>query len=431
MSRSTIFFICLTASFFVFASSVHGQTSPIVAPPDECYAPPIGLAQYALCPSEWEGVQEFTYDHANSSSTVDADADETCGVPHEASADGLNLVYAIGQGGFAGWGVHWDNSQSGQYDISDKSALIFWLRGTTGRETFQVALRHKAGDDIAVQIGSIITALNTTAMEMVIIPLDQFAGLDKTSLVAMSIGFNPSHGSGSFCVDDFAFVSEYIVTAPAIINARGCAGTSCGIVKPLFPEDTILGVKENVAGETVNGNTDWVYAIDPANGGGLYIHSSLVSKLIPADPVIATFDAGNPGDVGVFYPDTEKDGKKNNVTESYEDGMVKVSYFLVDYGGYWMKLGGADWRKFASLTFDIRADAPLGSVKIELKRDENSEIGIFILENIGTSFSPVTIPLTAFDLSSLTNMSELVFVLEAHIAGEEGAIYLDNIILEP
>lgn len=425
MSRSTIFFICLTASFFVFASSIHGQTSPIVAPPDECYTPPIGLPQDALCPSEWEGVQEFTYDHADSSSTVDAVADETCGVPHEASADGLNLEYVIGEGGFAGWGLHWDNSQSGHYDISDKSALIFWLRGTTGRETFQVALRHEEGDDIAVQIGSIITALNTTAMEMVIIPLDQFAGLDKTSLAAMSIGFNPSHGSGSFCVDDFAFVSEYIVTATEIINARGCAGTSCGIVKPLFPEDAILGVKENVAGETVNGNTDWVYAIDPANGGGLYIHSSLVSKLIPADPIIATFDAGNPGDVGVFF------NAPNVVSESYEDGLVKITYSLVDFGGYWMKLGGADWRKFASLMFDIRADAPIASVKIELKREDNSLIGIFILPNIRTSFSRATIPLSAFGLSSLTNMSELVFVLEAHIAGEEGAIYLDNIILEP
>jgi hypothetical protein len=92
------------------------------------------------------------------------------------------------------------------------------------------------------------------------------------------------------------------------------------------------------------------------------------------------------------------------------------------------------------LTFFARADAEAGippQLKLELKREGNTQTNIYNLAGLSAEWDYYEIPLESFrtppgmsPLCSWENMGELVFTFESGVSGTKGRIYLDNIYLE-
>ena len=113
---------------------------------------------------------------------------------------GLRLTYNMQGKGNGGWGVHWANpATTTHFDASRFRNLIFWVRGASGGESFQVAMKDtNAKSDLSELVV-------TVDWSMVSIPLDEFQGVNISSLENVNFSFNQSHGSGSICLDDIAF----------------------------------------------------------------------------------------------------------------------------------------------------------------------------------------------------------------------------------
>lgn len=316
------------------------------------------------------------------------------------------------------------------------------MRGDTGEERFQVAFE---GTEITERLESntFLSSVNTKDLEIVTVQMSMVDSVDMESLKVLSIGFNDTHGSGSFCLDDFAFATECVAAQPGI-NARACPSTSCTNEALIGLGDSVLVVVNDVEGENISGNSNWVYGL--YDDQLVYIHSALLEcgkSLITPTPtptltsqvtptssplLIADFDNGTNinnlgGEMGVFY------STPNVIENSYNNQELSVKYNLKDFGGFWMKLNGTDFSPYSNLEFKVRSDAPVNSLKIELKGATSA--GKFTISSIGSDWKSVTIPLASFaGLSELTNMSELVFVLETSTVGKTGTIYFDEVMVK-
>lgn len=110
------------------------------------------------------------------------------------------------------------------------------------------------------------------------------------------------------------------------------------------------------------------------------------------------------------------------------------------WAAFWIGLDDADFSSYDTLTFFARGDYPRGSTpvfKVELKRWDNTEIGIAYLSGLTNKWQQFSVP---FDdirpfgnepfLCGWDKMSELVFAFEAGRTGPQGTMYLDDIYVE-
>ena len=147
------------------------------------------------------------------------------------------------------------------------------------------------------------------------------------------------------------------------------------------------------------------------------------------------------GSIGAAYnlPDILEE---SFINEPERGCVAQLNYNIKEWAAFWMQLGGADFSPYdnGNLTFDIRVEAETAvpnQIKIELKR-AGDQIGILYVSNITSAWQTKQVSLSDFGsagygnpLSSFTDMDELVFTFESKNAGEQGIVYLDNIILQP
>jgi murein DD-endopeptidase MepM/ murein hydrolase activator NlpD len=187
----------------------------------------------------------------------------------------------------------------------------------------------------------------------------------------------------------------------------------------------------------------------PAAGDGDATTSSMT---MPVESlVVADFDncAGTNNLGGLMGAAFQIPG--NKLDESYvsdgEHGCVaRLEYEIGDWAAFWLKLEDLQLNSFRDdngvLTLDIRADEPLpNGVKIELKRfclpnEGCAELSVYYMTAITTDWQRRSIPLEGFGstgwsapLSSWEGIEELAFTFEARNPGNNGIIFLDNIML--
>lgn len=121
------------------------------------------------------------------------------------------------------------------------------------------------------------------------------------------------------------------------------------------------------------------------------------------------------------------------------EGIVaKVDYETErKWAAFWIRLNDADFMPYDTLTFFAKGDYPKGSkpaFKIELKRQNNDQIGIVYITDLSKEWKQFTVPLEEFikfgDMPFLCGwdaMSELVFTFESDRSGPRGTVYLDNV----
>lgn len=119
---------------------------------------------------------------------------------------GLRLTYDMKGAGNGGWGVHWVNSPAQRFDASDYTAFVFWIKGASGGEIFQVGLKDTRGKEVKVETKPLVVVSPNTWSEVTIL-LTKFEGVDTSSINNLNFGFNKNHGSGSICLDDISFAS--------------------------------------------------------------------------------------------------------------------------------------------------------------------------------------------------------------------------------
>jgi len=128
------------------------------------------------------------------------------------------------------------------------------------------------------------------------------------------------------------------------------------------------------------------------------------------------------------------------IQETGKGCVAKLKFNIGEWAAFWLQLKAADFTPYNTLSFDIRSDANFnvpGQIQLELKRP-GGELEIFVISNITTAWTTITVNLSDFgpanfgnSLSSFTGMSELVFTFTTQLSGNEGLVFLDNIILKP
>jgi len=125
-----------------------------------------------------------------------------------------------------------------------------------------------------------------------------------------------------------------------------------------------------------------------------------------------------------------------------KEGIVVKLDFETDnaWAAFWIRLNDADFSSYDTLTFFAKGDHPEESVpvfKVELKRQDNAQIGITHLTGLTDEWKQFTVPFEEFrrfgDMPILCGwdaMSELVFTFESDRSGPRGTVYLDDIYLE-
>jgi hypothetical protein len=110
------------------------------------------------------------------------------------------------------------------------------------------------------------------------------------------------------------------------------------------------------------------------------------------------------------------------------------------WAAFWIGLDDADFSSHDTLTFFARGDYPRGSLpvfKVELKRWDNTEIGIVYISGLTDEWQQFTVPFE--DIRQFGNepflcgwdeMSELVFTFETAQSGPQGTLYVDDIYVE-
>lgn len=118
--------------------------------------------------------------------------------------------------------------------------------------------------------------------------------------------------------------------------------------------------------------------------------------------------------------------------------VVRLEWTVIGWAGYWQQLMNADFSKHRSLTFDIRVDEEKGipgQVKVELKGD-NERVGVAHVNGVDQEWKTISIPLDSFvnpgygnRLGRLSDLQELVFVVERDKSGAEGVLFLDSVMI--
>ncbi len=150
-----------------------------------------------------DGGQEFSFANEGGVLTFEFVIDPNC---THSGPYGLRIAYSMLASGNGGWGVHWDNSQDGYFNSFPFTNLSFWVKGATGNESFQIAMKDTDKNEYWITSTSVF--VTTPDWTQVSIPLSKFEKVNMSSLANMSFGFNKDHKSGSICIDDISFVNK-------------------------------------------------------------------------------------------------------------------------------------------------------------------------------------------------------------------------------
>jgi hypothetical protein len=116
---------------------------------------------------------------------------------------GMRLEYAMSGEGNGGWGIHWVKPAE-YFDASRFSEFVFWVKGTSGGETFQIGLKDASGKEVKVESETLLI-VSSSEWRQVRVPLSKFTDVNTASVENVNLGFNRDHGSGTICIDDIAF----------------------------------------------------------------------------------------------------------------------------------------------------------------------------------------------------------------------------------
>jgi hypothetical protein len=160
----------------------------------------------------------------------------------------------------------------------------------------------------------------------------------------------------------------------------------------------------------------------------------------PLQSMVVNFDSCSGvtklgGLMGPVYDSSSSDWVAESYVQEAGRGCVaRLEYDIVEWGGFWIRLQGADLSPYSQLVFDIKADQQEvpERLKIELRRAGGQQISIlYHPSEITTDWQTMDVNLSDFrgSLSSFGDIEELVFVFEANGSRKTGVIYLDNIFL--
>jgi hypothetical protein len=156
----------------------------------------------------------------------------------------------------------------------------------------------------------------------------------------------------------------------------------------------------------------------------------------PLQSMIVNFDSCTGftklgGEMGAAFIPPDNSLVVSYVPEDRPGCVARLEYEIVDWGGFWIRLQGADLSPYSQLVFDIKADPQEipKEVKIELKRAGLQEVSIRRISGITAEWQTMSVNLEDFEgsLPSFADMEELAFVFEANDFGSIGVVYLDNI----
>ncbi len=117
---------------------------------------------------------------------------------------GLQVTYAMSGDENGGWGVHWTNAPTGSFNASAFSTFTFWVKGTSGGELFQIGLKDTGGREVKIESEDLVI-VSAAEWRQVQAELSDFTDVNTASVENVNLGFNSDHGSGTICLDDFAF----------------------------------------------------------------------------------------------------------------------------------------------------------------------------------------------------------------------------------
>lgn len=126
---------------------------------------------------------------------------------------GLRLKYDFTGQNSGGWGVFFTHTPTQHFDASTFSSLVFWVKGESGGEKFQVGLMDTNGKDKKGKEGKVdseqMVVVSATEWKRVSVLLSSFIDkgeiVDKSSINNVNVGFKSDYGSGTICIDDIAF----------------------------------------------------------------------------------------------------------------------------------------------------------------------------------------------------------------------------------
>ena len=117
---------------------------------------------------------------------------------------GLQVTFDAGQALFGGWGIRWINAPTRSADLSGFRELVFWVKGTTDDQVFQIGIKGSNGVEVKAEstAGGVVSA---SEWREFVIPLSAFTGIDLRAVENVNLGFNDQHGSVNLCLDDITF----------------------------------------------------------------------------------------------------------------------------------------------------------------------------------------------------------------------------------
>lgn len=126
---------------------------------------------------------------------------------------GLQIDYeTAGEGQFGGFLVDWSKSSAGEVDLSGYKTFSIWAKAITDQASFQLGMLDTVippGSEPRVETLDWVSIDNSDWIEITF-PMGDFNEPEKIlnfgAIRNLSIGFNPTHGKGSVCVDDLAFI---------------------------------------------------------------------------------------------------------------------------------------------------------------------------------------------------------------------------------
>lgn len=148
-------------------------------------------------------------------------------------------------------------------------------------------------------------------------------------------------------------------------------------------------------------------------------------------PVIADFDSCDDDDRMITLAPPDSSLTASYLPESGRGCVARIKYDVVDWAAFFLELRGANLSSYSELVFDVRANDPAGipsQVKVELKREGNTEALIKYVFDITTDWQTKRLKLSDFEgsLTSWSDMEELLFTFGPD---DSGSMDLDNITL--
>jgi hypothetical protein len=151
-----------------------------------------------------DGVEAFTWMYSPGSLMNQLVTDQGC---RYSGSYGLQLIYGFSGEGNGGWGVHWANTPTKQFDASQFTVFTFWIKGTAPNG-FHIGLKDSARKEVKLEAREIV-AVSDSEWKKVAVPLNRFAdsggSVNPAAVENFSFGFSSGHGAGNICIDDMAF----------------------------------------------------------------------------------------------------------------------------------------------------------------------------------------------------------------------------------